>query len=255
MQPGQPQGPPILQGGTSQEDPALGINAALRAFRIAAENSASEKSGAEAKDWALGRAELRSGDRRPRPVAQPGRHSAGARHRPEDDGGRDAEGRGRDPGRDAGPGGACPWPARAQAGERDGSGPDAGQDEGGSAVVKATRLSQPTSSRGSQPEPSLDRDAPGPQLLGRQSGRIRPCCAAAHQGREGQAGRPAGDRPRRVGSSLAATHSGCHQGTSRRGSTHRERPRMRARYGPPSTARLLWVRGFQPRPTRAGLPT
>jgi hypothetical protein len=52
MQPGQPQGPPVLQGGTSQEVPALGINAALRAFRIAAENSASEKSGAEAKDWA-----------------------------------------------------------------------------------------------------------------------------------------------------------------------------------------------------------
>jgi hypothetical protein len=49
----QPQGPPILPGGTSQEDPAIGINAALRAFRIAAENCASEKSGAEAKDWAM----------------------------------------------------------------------------------------------------------------------------------------------------------------------------------------------------------
>jgi hypothetical protein len=52
MAPPQQIGPPVLQGGTSQEVPALGINAALRAFRIAAENSASEKSGAEAKDWA-----------------------------------------------------------------------------------------------------------------------------------------------------------------------------------------------------------
>src|SRR4051794_16887529 len=48
-----PQGPPVLPDGTTQEDPDLGINAALRAFRVAAENSASEKSGAEAKDWAM----------------------------------------------------------------------------------------------------------------------------------------------------------------------------------------------------------
>jgi hypothetical protein len=43
---------PILQGGTTQEDPSLGVNAALRAFRVAAENAAGEASGAEAKDWA-----------------------------------------------------------------------------------------------------------------------------------------------------------------------------------------------------------
>jgi hypothetical protein len=46
-------GPPILQGGTTQEDPALGINAGLRAIRIAFENIASEKSAQEAKDWAM----------------------------------------------------------------------------------------------------------------------------------------------------------------------------------------------------------
>lgn len=46
-------GAPILPGGTTQEDPAIGINAGLRAIRVAFENISGESSAEEAKDWAL----------------------------------------------------------------------------------------------------------------------------------------------------------------------------------------------------------
>lgn len=44
-------GPPPGPGGMVQEDPAVGVNALLRALRVAAENAAGTQSGAEAKDY------------------------------------------------------------------------------------------------------------------------------------------------------------------------------------------------------------
>lgn len=45
-------GPPPLPNGTVLEDPAMGVQAMLRAMRVAAENAAMEGSSEEAKDWA-----------------------------------------------------------------------------------------------------------------------------------------------------------------------------------------------------------
>lgn len=45
-------GPPPLPNGTVLEDPAMGVQAMLRAVRQAAENAAGQKSSEEAKDWA-----------------------------------------------------------------------------------------------------------------------------------------------------------------------------------------------------------
>lgn len=43
---------PIFPDGTRAEDPTLGVNAMLRAVRVAAENAAAEKLSDVAKDWA-----------------------------------------------------------------------------------------------------------------------------------------------------------------------------------------------------------
>jgi hypothetical protein len=43
-------GPGIAPGGTTQEDPQLGVNALMRAIRVMAENAAGDSSAAEAKD-------------------------------------------------------------------------------------------------------------------------------------------------------------------------------------------------------------
>lgn len=44
--------PPPLPNGTVPEDPAMGVQAMLRAIRQAAENASGQKSSEEAKDWA-----------------------------------------------------------------------------------------------------------------------------------------------------------------------------------------------------------
>lgn len=45
-------GPAVFPDGTVEENPALGVNAMLRAIRVCAENAASDDSAAECKDYA-----------------------------------------------------------------------------------------------------------------------------------------------------------------------------------------------------------